>query len=83
MTTNDLKQIKQIVAEVTQPQFTQLSHKIDKVHHDLKGYIAEVDKRVFHVDQRLTRIEYKLGIPTPEFDPNQPIQSVFVNPIKP
>jgi len=63
-------------------EFSKLNRKVDKNHHEVKTWFNDLDRRVFHVDQRLTRIEYHLGQPTPKFDPTTPIESVFINPIQ-
>lgn len=63
-------------------EFTKLNRKVDKNHREVKVLFNDLDRKVFHVDQRLSRIEYHLGQPTPKFDPTAHIESVFINPIQ-
>jgi len=62
-------------------QFSKLNRKVDKNHRETLKLFNDLDHRMFYVDQRLTKIEYHLGQPTPAYDPTSPIESVFINTI--
>ncbi len=95
MNSPTLNQIRQVIGEENEKLRTEfksdlsgvksglagLNKKVDKNHREVKTWFNDLDRGIFHVDQRLSRIEYHLGQPTPKFDPSAPIESVFINPI--
>ncbi len=59
-----------------------LSKKVDKNHKELVTLFNELDKSRFYNDQRITKIEAHLKIPTPKFESRKPVTEIFINPIQ-
>lgn len=59
-----------------------LGKKVDKNQKELVTLFNELDKSRFYNDQRITKIEAHLKIPTPKFEPRKPVTEIFINPIQ-